>query len=67
MQELIVQNLRSRTVRLALVMGLISGVESQVGFFSQFIPVAYRPLMIMLWPVAMIFMRNITNTALADK
>jgi hypothetical protein len=67
MLALIIQNLNSRTVKLALLLGLISGIEAQVGFFSQFVPPAYRPYLIMVWPVAMIVMRNITTTALADK
>jgi len=65
--ELLIKNLGSRTVKVALLLGLISGIESQVQFFSQFIAPAYRPYLFMVWPMAMIAMRNITTTALAEK
>lgn len=65
--QALIQNWNSRTVKLALLLGLISGIEVQAGFFSQFVPLEYRPWLIMFWPVAMIFMRNITTTALAEK
>jgi hypothetical protein len=67
MLNLILQNLNSRTVKLAIFLGLISGIEVQAQFFSQFVPPAYRPYLVMVWPVAMISMRNITTTALANK
>lgn len=67
MLNLILQNLNSRTVRVALLLALISGIEAQAQFFSQFVPAMYRPYLIMVWPVAMVLMRNITTTALADK
>ena len=67
MFSLIIKNLSSRTVKLALLLALISGIEVQAGFFSQFVPLAYRPWLIMIWPVAMVIMRNITTTALSEK
>ena len=63
----IIQNLKSRTVQTALVMAVISAIEAQSGFFSQFVPPDCRAWLVMLWPVLMIALRQITTQALDDK
>jgi hypothetical protein len=50
-----------------LIGAALSAVELQSGFFSQFLPEGYRPYMVMAWPPLMLTLRELTNTALADK
>jgi hypothetical protein len=67
MLELLRQRWNSKTYRAGLIMTILSVIEVQSGFFSQFLPEKYRPALIAAWPLAMFFMREITTTALADK
>ena len=45
----------------------IHPVELNSNFLGQFIPLPYRNYVIMLWPVLMLTLREVTATALADK
>ncbi len=63
----IVQRLKSKTYWVALVGALLTIIEANSGFLGQFIPAPYRAYIIMLWPVLMLVLRELTTTALAQK
>jgi len=65
--NLILQRLKSKTYWVAIIGALLTAIEANSGFLSQFIPVAYRPYIVMLWPVLMLVLRELTTSALADK
>ena len=63
----IIQRLKSRTYWVALVGAMLTVIEANSGFFGQYIPMPYRMYAVLLWPVLMMVLREITTTALADK
>ena len=63
----IIQRLKSKTYWVALVGALLTVIEANSGFFGQFVPAPYRAYIIMLWPVLMLVLREMTTSALADK
>jgi uncharacterized membrane protein len=63
----ILQRFKSKTYWVAIVGALLTAVEVNSGFLGSFIPMPYRNYIIMLWPVLMLVLREITTTALADK
>ena len=65
--ELIIQRLKSKTYWVAIIGALLTAVEANSGFLSQFVPAEYRSYIIMLWPVIMLVLREFTTSALADK
>jgi uncharacterized membrane protein len=65
--ELLIQRLKSKTYWAALVGALLTVIEANSGFLSQYVPPEYRAYLVMLWPVVMLVLREITKTALADK
>ena len=65
--NLILQRLKSKTYWVALVGALLTAVELNSNFLGSFIPLPYRNYIIMLWPVLMLTLREVTTTALADK
>ena len=67
MFTLILQRLKSKTYWVALVGALITAVELNSNFLGSFIPLPYRNYVILLWPVIMLTLREVTTTALADK
>jgi len=67
MLDLITQRLKSKTYWVAIVGALLSTLEANSGFFSQYIPMPERTYIVLLWPVLMLALREVTTTALADK
>jgi len=67
MLDLITQRLKSKTYWVAIVGALLSILEANSGFFSQYIPMPERTYIVLLWPVLMLSLREVTTTALADK
>ena len=63
----ILQRLKSKTYWVAVIGALITAVELNSNVLGSFIPVPYRNYVIMLWPVLMLTLREVTTTALADK
>jgi uncharacterized membrane protein len=63
----IVQRLKSKTYWIAIVGALLTVIEANSGFIGQLLPAPYRAYIIMLWPVLMLVLRELTTTALADK
>ena len=67
MLDLIIQRLKSKTYWVAIIGALLSVIEVNSGFFGQYIPLPERTYAVMLWPVLMLALREVTKTALADK
>jgi uncharacterized membrane protein len=65
--ELITQRLKSKTYWVAIVGALLTVIETNSGFFGQFIPAPYGSYIVMLWPVLMLVLRELTTSALSDK
>ena len=65
--DALIQRLKSKTYWAAIIGALLTGLDAQSGFFSQYFPPAYRVYVPMLWPLLMLAMREVTTTALADK
>ena len=63
----IVQRLKSKTYWVAIVGALLTIIEANSGFLGQLVPAPYQAYIIMLWPVLMLMLRELTTTALADK
>jgi uncharacterized membrane protein len=63
----ILQRLKSKTYWVAIVGALLTVIEANSGFIGQFVPAPYRAHIIMLWPVLMLVLRELTTTALANK
>lgn len=65
--DAILARLRSKTYWVAVVGALLTMLEVNINFLGQFLPDPYRPYVVMLWPVLMVVLREVTNTALANK
>jgi len=63
----VIQRLKSKTYWVAIVGALLTVIEANSGFIGQFVPAPYRAYIIMLWPVLMLVLRELTTTALANK
>jgi len=63
----VIQRLKSKTYWVAIVGALLTIIEANSGFIGQFVPAPYRAYIIMLWPVLMLVLRELTTTALANK
>jgi hypothetical protein len=50
-----------------MLLALLTILEAQSGFLSGFLPAPYRAYTVMLWPLVMISLREVTNAALAEK
>jgi hypothetical protein len=65
--NLLLQRFKSKTYWVAVIGALLTAIEVNSGFLGQFVPMPYRDYIIMLWPVLMLFLREITTSALTDK
>jgi hypothetical protein len=61
------QRLKSKTYWAALVGALLTVIEANSGLISQFLPAATRPYVVMLWPVLMLALREVTTSAISAK
>lgn len=59
--------LLSKTYISALLLGLITAVELNNQFLSSLFAEQYRPYLLMIWPVAMMTLREMTKEAVDDK
>lgn len=67
MSKLILARLKSKTYWAAITGAVLVLVEQNSGAISAMLPPGMRPMAVMLWPVLMITLREITTGALADK
>jgi len=65
--QALIQRLKSKTYWVALIGALLTAIEVNSGFLGSFIPMPYRDYIIMLWPVLMLILREVTTSALSDK
>jgi uncharacterized membrane protein len=63
----IIQRLKSKTYWVAIIGALLTAIEVNSGFLGSFIPMPYRNYVILLWPVLMVILREVTTSALSDK
>ena len=63
----ILQRFKSKTYWVAIVGALLTVIEANSGFIGQFLPTEYRAYIVMLWPVLMLVLREITTSALSNK
>lgn len=63
----VIVRLKSKTYWVALIGALLTAIEANSGFISKALPVEYRAYIVMLWPVLMLTLREVTTTALQDK
>jgi uncharacterized membrane protein len=61
------QRLKSKTYWAAIIGALLVIIEQNSGVFSTFLPYSVRATAVMLWPVLMITLREVTTSALSDK
>lgn len=55
--------LTSKTYLTALTLGIVTAIDMNSGFISSLLPENYKPLLLMVWPVAMMTLREVTNTS----
>ena len=67
MLEQIQQRLKSKTYLTALAMAVISIIEINSKFITQYLPPEYAQWAVMIWPILMVSLREITTGALSDK
>ena len=65
--QALIQRLKSKTYWAALVGALLTAIEANSGLISQFLPADIRPYIVMLWPVLMLALREVTTTAISEK
>jgi len=63
----LLQRFKSKTYWVAIVGALLTAIELNSGFLGSFIPMPYRNYIILLWPVLMVILREVTTSALSDK
>lgn len=63
----IVQRLKSKTYWTAIIGALLIVVEQSSGLFSAYLPEDMRTITVLLWPVLMITLREITKTSIDEK
>jgi hypothetical protein len=67
MLELIKQRLKSKTYIAALLASILTLIDANSGIISSYVPLPERTYLVMLWPILMLTLREVTNSALADK
>lgn len=63
----ILQRLKSKTYWAAVIAALLTIAEANSGLLSSLLPAGYSHYAVMLWPILMLTLREVTTTALADK
>lgn len=61
------QRLKSKTYWAAIVGALLVVIEQNSGVFSTYLPVSLCDMAVLMWPVMMIALREVTTAALTDK
>ena len=67
MPKLILARLKSKTYWAAIVGAALVLVEQNSGAISAMLPTAMQSAAVMLWPLLMITLREVTTGALSDK
>lgn len=67
MLEKLKQRLLSKTYWAAVIGALLTIAEVQGGYITSFLPTGQGKYLLMLWPVVMLILREVTTTALSGK
>jgi len=59
--------LKSKTYWAAIIMSVLTIIDAQQGSITALVPDEYRPYLPLVFPLAMLFFRELTTTALAEK
>jgi len=63
----VIKRLKSKTYWAAIIGAALTVVEANSGLLSKFVDEAYRAYVVMMWPVLMIGLRELTTAPLAEK
>jgi uncharacterized membrane protein len=63
----IAKRLKSKTYWAAILGALLVVLEQNSGVISGYLPDEYRNLAVLLWPVLMVALREVTTKPMADK
>lgn len=63
----IIQRLKSKTYWAGMLGLALTAIEINSGLITGWMPAEYRPFAVMLWPLAMFTLREITTEAIGDK
>ena len=63
----IVKRFKSKTYWAAIIGAVLLIIEQNSGLFSVYLPASIRSMAVLLWPILMITLREVTTSALADK
>lgn len=56
----------SKTYAAAVVLGVITAIDMNTQFLSQFVAEAYRPWLLMVWPITMMTLREMTDSDFSE-
>lgn len=63
----IIQRLKSKTYWAGMIGLALTAMEINSGIITGWMPPDWRPFAVMLWPLTMFTLRELTTTALGDK
>lgn len=63
----IIKRLKSRTYWVAILGSILVMLEQNGGVISGYLPAEYRSLAVLLWPVLMVALREMTTKPVGDK
>lgn len=63
----IIQRLKSKTYWVAIIGAILTVLDTNSQLIASLVPAEYSKYLVMLWPVVMITLREVTTTALSDK
>lgn len=63
----IIKRLKSKTYWAAIIGATFVVVEQNAQFFSHYLPESMRQLSILMWPVLMIALRELTDKPVSEK
>lgn len=63
----IIKRLKSKTYWAAITGALLVVLEQNSGVFSAYLPESVRSMAVLMWPVLMVALREVTTKPVADK
>lgn len=63
----IIKRLKSKTYWVAILGTGLMVLEHNAQFFSQYLPAEVRQMAVVMWPVLMIALRELTTTPVSEK
>lgn len=63
----IIKRLKSKTYWAAILGALLVVIEQNSGIFSLYLPESVRSMAVLMWPVLMVALREVTTKSVADK